>query len=340
MVKVGKTDAFERRYMQKFRAFAGEFGEFVAYDRDRGARDLGLHLTRKLASGEEHLSSALCWFQMKGLMSPSLSKTAFENADEVKVALEVRHLRYWYLQPMPTYLVVYVESADVFLIQNIQDYVARTWGRAIFTLDQKTATVSIPKRSVLDEQAFNLILVRSDIAEWVKALETDEQSARLCRRDYDLIWHFGTAKARKVEHRVVYWNWQSKTRDQIFIKERPRKAKAQWGDLREHWQLQAGSDLENTYPYLEFFALDDTDDDSWGWDKETGRPVLVLTNGEQFTGEDCAGEYFEYVLGVRLNKLGEQLFESVSGLEKVGLIQITPGKKEWISIAPWHHRAV
>ncbi|HXK26937.1 MAG TPA: DUF4365 domain-containing protein [Candidatus Binatia bacterium] len=342
MAEVGKTDVFERLYMEKFRAFAAKFGEFVAYERDRGARDLGLHLTHKLSSGKERLSSALCWFQMKGIMAASFSKKAFEKGDEVKLSLDVGHLRYWFLQPIPTYLVVYIESVDTFLIQNIQDYVAKTWGKAILTLDQKTTTVSISKNSVLDEQAFNLLLTKSDIKEWVRALETDEESARLCRRDYDLIWHFGTAVDRKVKHRVDYWNWQSKTRDQFFIQEKPIEGEGDWETLREHWQLQSGaSDLEDTYPYLEFFALEDVDEENfWGEEEAEDSPILTISNGDVVVGVNCANEYFEFVLGARLNELGQQLFESVSTLEKVGLIEITRGISEWVSIAPWHHRAV
>lgn len=343
MVDVGKTDVFERIYMAKFRAFAAEFGEFVTYERDRGARDLGLHLTHKLSSGKDRLSSALCWFQMKGIMTPSLPKKAFKETPKVKLSLEVKHLRYWFLQPIPTYLVVYIQSADNFLIQNIQDYVAKTWGKSILSLDQETATVSISKSSVLDEQAFNLLLTKSDIKEWVRALETDEESARLCRRDYDLIWHFGTASDRKVKHQVNYWNWQSKTRSQFFIQEKPIKGKGDWQTLREHWQVKSlASDLEDVYPYLDFFAPKDDVDEEDFWDEEEHEesPTITLSNNDVIVGVDCSGEYFDFILGARLNVLGQQLFESVSTLEEVGLIEITQGIREWVSIAPWHHRDV
>jgi hypothetical protein len=45
-------------------------------------------------------------------------------------------------------------------------------------------------------------------------------------------------------------------------------------------------------------------------------------------------------MGVRLNEVGIQLFESVTSLVIIGLVEITQGKGEWISIAPWHHREV
>ena len=165
MLQIGSTDAFEREYMQRFRAFAGEFGEFVAYERDRGARDLGLYLTHKLASGKERVSTALCWFQMKGVIAKTMSRPEFEAAKAISVSLEVGHFKYWFLQPSSTYLVLYIQAVDQFLIFDLQDYATKQWGASILTLDQKTVAVSVPVDSLLDRQAFQLILARSDIDE-------------------------------------------------------------------------------------------------------------------------------------------------------------------------------
>ena len=134
MLTIGATDTFERDYMQRFRAFAGRFGEFVSYERDRGARDIGLHLTHTLASGKERLSTALCWFQMKGIMASTLPKSVFEKASVVQLSLDVVHLQYWFLQPTPTYLVVYVQSAEIFLVTNVQELVEKKWGKSILAL--------------------------------------------------------------------------------------------------------------------------------------------------------------------------------------------------------------
>jgi hypothetical protein len=344
MIEVGITDIFERNYMQKFRAFAGQFGEFVTYERDRGARDLGLHLTHKLASGKERLSSALCWFQMKGVMVTTLSAKELEKTKEVKLSLDVNHLRYWYLQPMPTYLVVYVESVDTFLIINIQDYVAEKWGKSILEFDQKTTTIVVSGESILDKHAFNLILVKSDIEEWAKALEADKESVRLCRRDFDLIWHFGSAQERGVEHRVIFMDWQSKTRSQFYIQERSASRSGEWEDLREHWQyMMTVFDLEEAYSYIEFFSLNNESEESWIWDEEEPDeevPNVQFKNGDSVSGVNCSYEYFKYLFGAKLNEMGIRLFESVATLVKVGLIEITLGKHELISVAPWHRRAV
>lgn len=343
MIVVGKTDQFERKYMERFRSFASDFGEFVNYEHDRGARDIGIHLTHKLKSGKERLSTAMCWFQMKGIMSSTLSNSEYMKLDKVPIQLKVEHLRYWYLQPMPTYLAIYIECEDIFLVTNVTEYVARSWGKDILKLGQATATVSVSKESLLDEQAFRLILQSSDFEEWKKALGTEDQDARLCHRDYDLIWHFGTAKERNVEHRLVFWDWQSKTRGQLYIEERAIEPNSDWVVLREHWQYMMNIfHLADAYPYLEFFANQDREEElSWDYDEdEYGVPSLTLPNGDMVSGEDAAGEYFYYEMGIRLNEVGEQMFEWVKDAEAIGLIEVTPGKSEMISVAPWHGRDV
>lgn len=101
--------------------------------------------------------------------------------------------------------------------------------------------------------------------------------------------------------------------------------------------------LEEEYPYVEFFSLDEEPDEPWFLDEEDTYnevPEVQLKNADSVSGVNCSYEYFEYIFGARLNDMGVQLFESVATLEKVGLIEITPGKHEWISVAPWHHREV
>jgi hypothetical protein len=236
MLKIGATDAFEREYTQKFRDFAGQFDEFVAYERDRGARDIGLHLTHRLKSGAERMSSALCWFQLKGITKKKLSEDQLRKLGTISISLKVRHLQYWYLQPMPTYLALFIESTGTFWVLNLQQYVEKNWGRNILTLRQGETTVEVPRGSVLDAHAFQSILAKSDVREWTQALGDDSESIRLCRRDYDLIWHIGTASKRKVIHQLRIIDWQSKTRGEIHIEESPKDAQ-DWHVLRNHWQL-------------------------------------------------------------------------------------------------------
>lgn len=331
MIVVGKTDVFERKYMEKFRAFASGFGEFINYEHDRGARDIGLHLTHPLSSGKERLSTALVWFQMKGVMSTTLPVKEFEKLEKLTIPLNVNHLRYWYLQPMPTYLALYIESVDKFFILNITRFVKDKWGRDILTLDQTTATVEVPVESELDSQAFSLILKENDINEWKKALGNDGENIDVCYRDYDLIWHLGTAEERNVTHGLEFWDWQSKTRGQLYIYEIGGDNKEV---LREHWQyMMTIHGLERAYPYIDFFANEDDENDDW-WDDDNEVPDITLSNGDVISGVNAAYEYFAYECGMRLNDIGKQLFEWVQFLSHVGLIEITPGKSEFISIAP------
>jgi hypothetical protein len=343
MLKIGETDAFERKYMARFRGIAADHGEFVLYERDRGARDIGLHLTRKLRSGGEAPSGALCWFQMKGVMEKSLSKEELGKAKEVKLQIEVRHLRFWALQPVPTYLAVYVESVDSFLILNISQYIEDRWGTKILTLEQDSVTVTIPAVSVLDDQAFDLLLRQSDAEQWAKALKSQVSATRTIRADYNLIWHLGTATNRGVDHRMVFWDWQSKTRSQFWFRERASDGSGGWLDLREHWQFMMNiHQLESAYPYVEFFMTEVTEQvEVAPYTLIMGEPPpLVLQNGDVLTGQNYFDEYFLYEAGVRLNDLGQDLFASVDFLAKVELLEIAVGEKEVISVAPWHARSV
>lgn len=348
MFQIGKENVFERKYMGKFRNFASQFGEFVSYEHDRGARDIGLHLTKKLKSRNETLSSALCWFQMKGITAKKFSKEEFKKKSEIKIQLKVKHLRYWYIQPMPTYLILYIESADIFLILNIQKYICEMWGNDIFELKQKLATVSVKKSSVLDEQAFNLILSKCDIEAWKKVIQAEIKPIQVCRRDYNLIWHIGTAKQRKVEHKVTFKDWQSKMRGEIYFYEKNKKYDSEWVLIREHWEFGFGiSKLEVSYPYLEFFDLQSDEaikeysyEEEYGYEEEHEMTDFKLLNGDIVKGLDCSSELFEYSMGVRINEIGKAMLEWVLILVKVGLVEINPEKTEVIDIAPWHNRQI
>ncbi len=336
MLIVGKTDSFERQYMEKFRLMASQFGEFVNYEHDRGARDIGMHLTQKLTSGKERVSTALIWFQMKGKMKNTLPLSEYDKSSVVKISLDVNHLRYWYLQAMPTYLVLYVESADEFLVLNISNYVRDKWGRDILTLNQSTATIDIPKESKLDYQAFRLILLENDLNEWKKALGSDNKNIGVCYRDYDLIWHIGTADERGVTHEMEFWDWLSKMRGELFIYESTGSDRK---TLRHHLQYRMDIDqLEEVYPYIEFFSLREAEEEVW--DDDEYAPIKVLENGDVINGVNAANEYVAYDIGMKLNMVGKEMFEWVKFLGEVNLIEITPGKEEFISIAPWHGRSV
>lgn len=351
MLIVGKTDAFEQEYMAKFGALAANHGIVVKYERDRAARDIGLHLTKDLKSGKRQVTDALVWFQMKGVMATTLTKTDFETAKAVSLSMDVEHLRHWFLEKEPTHLVVYVEAADLFLVLNLQKYVAEKWGRDILTLDKKTQTVTVPASSLLDEQAFALLVYHADIAQWSKALGADPADMELVHSGADAIYAVGTADERKVECGVLYRDWISKTRDELCIVERPAGFEGDvfegWATRHEHWQFM-GLDPEESYPYLEMFALEQYEPETfvnrWGEEElvEEGQ-TIQLKNGDSVFSPDCSGEYYQYVFGARLNESGHRLFGYVEALLKMGLLELRADEEEghsFVSVAPWHSRLV
>lgn len=335
---VGKTDSFERKYMEKFRSFASNYGEFVHYERDRGARDIGLHFIKPLPSRKEKVTASLCWFQMKGIMETTLSREKFDQNDEIKLHLKVEHLKFWFLQPNPTYLVIYIESKDLFLIMNIQSYIENVWSKNILLNKNKTISVSISKDSILDNQAFSLIIRNGEIEEWKKVLGGDTESIKICNRDYNLIWRIGKAEERKTSHRLIYWDWQTKTRSQWYIQE---MSKGKWIDIREHWEFMADiSDLNDRYPYLELYSNQNHEEDYWEEDEEELVPSYFFEDGTKIKGTNCHSEYYEYIFGIRLNEYGKQLLEFIEILEKTKLIYIDESATDLISTAPWHNRNV
>jgi hypothetical protein len=339
MAIIGQNDVFERHYMANFRAFASRFGEFVTYERDRGARDIGLHLTRKLQAGQEGMSSALCWFQMKGIMAKKLSSDRFRKLRSVPVPLKVKHLKYWFLQPMTTYLAIYIESIDKFLVLDIQKYLEKNWGRKILSLDHTSVIVHVPTDHIFDDKVFSLILKESDIKTWMKVFNAQESDIRLFHRDYDLIWSLGTASKRKVKHKVVLWDWQSKTRTQLRIEEKAIRDKSKWKIIRHHFQYLRW-DLETLYPYIMFFFLEEQDNEKnyeFINDNYYEVPQIMLSNGDSINGENISDEYLEYQAGAKLNELGWDMFSWIQDLVKIGLVEINTGKNKLLSVAPWHH---
>lgn len=350
MLVIGNTDAFEQNYMAKFELLAAEHGVFVKYDRDRAARDIGLHLTKDTKTGKK-VTNSLVWFQMKGVMATTLTKERFESEKFVNLSMSVEHLRHWFLDKEPTHLVVYIESADKFLVMNLQEYIAKTWGRGILTLKQKTATVTVPISSVLDEQAFAILLRYADIAQWVKALNAKHTDVELVHRDHDLIYAAGTAKKRSIEIGVLWTKWLSKMRHEVQVAERPTGFAGSlsdgWVVIREHWQY-GGINLGESYPYLSLYAIDEYEHEvftnRWGEQEllEDGE-IITLKNGDTIFGPNAGNEYCLFIIGARLNAYGKKLFTYIETLLQLGLLELSDTDSEhhgFISIAPWHTRLV
>src|SRR2546425_976420 len=152
-IVLGEHDEFEGAYKEKFKSLARAQGEFVQYERDRATIDIGVHLTEPLPIGRS-LSQSRVWFQLKGIRASTLSREQYAQACEISLRVRLHHLQFWFASPEPIYLVLHVQSADEFLVEDVQEIVHRQWGESILdekTLsdDQRKVTVKLSKRAVL-----------------------------------------------------------------------------------------------------------------------------------------------------------------------------------------------
>lgn len=102
---IGREDQFEGLYMEKFRTLVRGHGEFVRYERDRAALDVGLHLTASTATNRR-VSHTRIWFQLKGLQKQTLPLEDYQRATDVAIRVPLDHLKFWFASPEPIYLVV------------------------------------------------------------------------------------------------------------------------------------------------------------------------------------------------------------------------------------------
>lgn len=335
-MQIGVTDTFEDGYMAKFRGIASNYGVFVEYARDAAARDIGLHFTQANTKGGRNMLPALAWFQMKGIMTSTLSKEKVEAKQEASLSLKTDHLRFWYLQLSPTYLVVYVQALDQFLVINIKRWVTEKFGNAILTNGQKSHTVKIALSEVLDRQAFDLI-VRDNLVEALKTkLEEDDASTKKFLRDAEVVKWMQACERDGVRNRLVYTSWISKARSEARFE---YFADGEWKAFRNHWQYMMG-DLETAFPYVEFIGLDEEELESWMEDDdESGFAERVeLANGTVSMGENCSNEFYLHELDIKLNTVGNRWAKMLNALEQADAIVVRSESGGFVSVAPWHAR--
>jgi len=114
---------FERLYKKEFASLASKYGTEIEYDQDLAAIDIGLHL-----SANDKMTNVRVWFQLKGLHSSTLTLEDFKKKDRIAYKCKIEHLRAWYISPEPVYLVLYLESAEIFLAEDVRVIVDRQWG--------------------------------------------------------------------------------------------------------------------------------------------------------------------------------------------------------------------
>lgn len=131
MPRVGEHDVFERTYMAALKALLAPYGQFVEYESDRAALDLGLHLYEQPVLDDAQLGQVRVWFQIKGIRASTMSADCLAASEKVAVAgLRVADVLYWFAHPEPVYLVVYLEALDQFLAEDVRDLVDRAGGPA------------------------------------------------------------------------------------------------------------------------------------------------------------------------------------------------------------------
>lgn len=162
MPVIGDDSAFEQVYMAKLNAFLASFGLLLSYGRDLAGIDTGVHFYTDSESDRRRASQVKIWIQAKGKKSSTLSNTQFQTAQTIAVPLRVDHVQFWYAAPEPVYLVLYVESADLFIAEDVRDIVDRQWPRGNFYEDvpatQEHVTLRVLANQVLDEKRIPLML--------------------------------------------------------------------------------------------------------------------------------------------------------------------------------------
>jgi hypothetical protein len=108
---------------------------------------IGLHLTAKTGA-QRRVSHTRIWFQLKGLHKETLRLDDYRRAEDVGVPIMLDHLKFWFASPEPIYLAVYIEAADIFLVEDIHEMVYCQWGEDFlapetFRAGQQTVTVKI-----------------------------------------------------------------------------------------------------------------------------------------------------------------------------------------------------
>ena len=153
--RLNPQEVFEDEYTDLFVHRFRRRGVAVKYERDRAARDVGIHLT---APGSFELSDVRVWFQLKGFHSETFSAAGLAQMQAVPISLDVDDVGKWYAAPEAVYIVVYLEARNEFIGEDVRDLVDQEFAdwKGTFTskmdgLSQKTVTLHVSTQSVFDE---------------------------------------------------------------------------------------------------------------------------------------------------------------------------------------------
>lgn len=117
---MGVHDDFESRYTAKLSVLLVGGGVQISYAKDRAGIDTGLHLFAHAPSGKVATHTRV-WFQVKGKHATTLPLTDVEASETVPTSVPVKYVEHWIAAPEPVYLAIYVESADMFIAEDVRD---------------------------------------------------------------------------------------------------------------------------------------------------------------------------------------------------------------------------
>lgn len=338
-LKIGSESAFERKYYNKFRKLAAGFGELVNYSHDVAARDIGLNFVSPKSDGSEIVEPSLVWFQLKGRQSSTLSEADFDDSKDIRVRVRTRDLMHWHVSPERIYLVVYVEAKEEFFVVDIKDYVKENFGDEILQATEQTKTVRISKRSVLDAQSFRLIQYRCSVAAWRDKLVAGDEYADFFFRDAELVRRLSETADRNTHMILILIKRQLFLRNEAYFIEMPNSADGEPRIVHEHWQAVIPENLSETFPYIDFHAVEESHLYDPPKEQELLWPPLELPNGDLVHPEFCH-QHIKYRMKVSLNHIGRAWAQTLQMMEENGFIQVSDDLPSGVTVAPWHERDV
>lgn len=160
--RLNPEEVFEDRYTGAFKQRFHGRGVVVRYDRDRAARDVGVHLA---APGSLELSNVRVWFQLKGVHRETVDAATLQTMDTIPVDLSVNDVKKWYAAPEAVYIVVYLEALNEFVGEDIRDIVDRrfsdykgSFASKMNALVQERITLGISTQAPVDSDRIGRML--------------------------------------------------------------------------------------------------------------------------------------------------------------------------------------
>lgn len=158
---MGAHDDFESKYMARLSVLLTGAGVQIGYAKDRAGIDTGLHLFGHTPAGKAATHTRV-WFQVKGKHASTLPLSEFEASETVPARVPVSYVEFWISAPEPIYLAIWVESAGVFIAEDVRDIVDRQWPANSFYEARaglgKETTLRVDRTRVLDEDRLGQML--------------------------------------------------------------------------------------------------------------------------------------------------------------------------------------